>query len=132
MGRKTFESLGKPLPGRTHIILTRNLSFQPPQGHYAVQNLEDALQIGHTKGLEKVFILGGAEIYAIALPYTDELIITEVHAHPDADTFFPAIDQEQWIEKSREKVDKKNTSDQYDLDFVVYTRKNPPKKVSLS
>ena len=126
MGRKTFESFGKPLPGRTHIILTRNESFRPPEGHYAVQNLEDALKIAYEKGLEKVFILGGAEIYAMALPYTQELIITEVHATPEADTFFPAIVPQEWTEISREKIDKTNTADQYDLDFVVYSRKFAP------
>jgi dihydrofolate reductase len=122
MGRKTFESLGKPLPGRTHIILTRNNSFSPPPGHYAVGNLEDALKIGFEKGLEKMFVLGGAEIYEKALPFTDELIITEVHANPEADTYFPALIADQWIEKSREKIDSSNTADQYNLDFVVYSR----------
>lgn len=123
MGRKTFESLGKPLPGRTHIILTRNESFHAPKGHYSVQSLEEALRIGESKKLDKIFILGGAEIYKMALPFTDEMIITEVYANPEADTFFPSIDIDQWIEKSRERIDKKNTSDEFDLDFVVYHRK---------
>lgn len=123
MGRKTFESLGKPLPGRTHIILTRNETFQAPQGHHAVQRLEDAFEIGESKKLDKIFILGGAEIYEMALPFTDEMIITEVHANPEADTFFPTIDRDQWVEKSRERINKENTSDEFDLDFVVYHRK---------
>ena len=125
MGRKTFESFGKPLPGRTHIILTRNESFHAPHGHYAVQNLEAAFNIGKSKNLDKIFILGGAEIYEMALPYTDELVITEVHANPEADTFFPTIEADQWVEKSRQHLDKKNTADQFDLDFVVYSRKAP-------
>ncbi|HSI76822.1 MAG TPA: dihydrofolate reductase [Lunatimonas sp.] len=124
MGRKTFESLGKPLPGRTHIILTRNESFRAPKGHYVVHSLEEAFDIGKSKNLDKIFILGGAEIYGMALPFTDELIITEVHANPEADTFFPPIDPDQWVEKSRERIDKKNTADEFDLDFVVYHRKN--------
>lgn len=130
MGRKTFESLGKPLPGRTHIILTRNESFRAPDGHYAVRNLEDAFSIGKSKKLDKIFILGGAEIYEMALPFTDELIITEVHSSPEADTFFPTIDTDQWFEKSRERIDKKNTNDEFDLDFVVYLRKNPKNEFS--
>jgi dihydrofolate reductase len=125
MGRKTFESLGRPLPGRTHIILTRNESFKVPQGHYSVRTLEEAFSIGESKSLDKIFILGGAEIYKMALPYTDELIITEVHASPEADTFFPSIDGSQWEEKSRERIDKQNTADEFDLDFVVYNRKIP-------
>lgn len=128
MGRKTFESLGKPLPGRKHIILTRREGYSPPAGHYAVQKLEDAFKIVLEEDQKKIYILGGAEIYTLALPLADELIVTEVHANPDADTFFPTIDDGEWTEKSRVKVDKRETSDQYDLDFVVYVRKTPLQK----
>ncbi|WP_209330277.1 dihydrofolate reductase [Lunatimonas salinarum] len=123
MGRKTFESLDKPLPGRTHYVVTRNQHFNVPEGHAVFHSLESALEAARAKELRTVFILGGAEIYRQALPYTDELIITEVHANPDADTFFPEFNLNDWEETERKKVDHRLTSDEYSMDFIVLKRK---------
>jgi len=123
MGRKTFESLDKPLPGRTHYVVTRNPSYQVPEGHAVFSSLENALEAAKAKGLDRLFILGGAEIYRQAVPYTDELIVTEVHARPDADTFFPELNLDDWEETERVHVDHLNTKDEYSMDFVVLKRK---------
>lgn len=92
MGRKTFESLPpsvRPLPGRVNIIVTRNQDF--PKGNYLVApSVEDAIRLGESVGTEKIFVIGGGEIYTAALPFADELELTLVDAEDaDADTFFP-------------------------------------------
>lgn len=122
MGRKTFESMGKPLPGRTSIVITRNKDYQVPSPHYVVHSLDDALKIAEKKGLEQAFILGGAEIFKQALPLTDEMIITEVDAAPDGDTFFPPVDYSLW-EKVSEERRSKNEKNEYNYTFVIYHRK---------
>lgn len=125
MGRKTFVLLGKPLPGRPHIVVTNNPDFKVPEGHHVVHGIEEALQIGKAKGLEKLFILGGAEIYKLALPFTDEMIITEIDASPDADTFFPKFDPGDWQIVHKETI-KKDDKNQYDHAFVTYKRMGSP------
>lgn len=122
MGRKTYESLGRPLPNRISIVLTRNKEYTVPEGHYVVHDLSAALEICNAKRLEQVYVLGGAEIFKIALPYTDELVITEVDASPEGDTFFPAIEDAEWLMVSREgfPADEKN---EYNYSFVTYQRK---------
>lgn len=121
MGRKTFESLGKPLPNRTHLIITRNPDFQAPEGHYAFLSLEDAVIFCNKLGVDKLFIIGGGEIYREALPLCDQLEITEVDAEPEGDTFFPEIDSDQWKEVGREEFpsDEKN---EYPYAFVTYEK----------
>lgn len=123
MGRKTFESMGKPLPGRTSIVITRNKDYHVPSSHYAVHSLDEALEIVYNKNLEQAFILGGAEIFKQALPIIDEMIITEVDATPDGDTFFPPIDYSAW-EKVSEERHSKDEKNEYDYTFVTYKR-NP-------
>lgn len=122
MGRKTFVSLGKPLPGRTHIVVTRNLNFSVPAGHFVAHNLDEALAIAKSEGIERVFILGGAEIYREALPLAHEMIITEIEAQPQADTFFPSFDPDTWkvVEKTRVEKSEKNP---YTHTFVTYQKK---------
>ena len=122
MGRKTFESMGKPLPGRTSIVITRNKDYHVPAPHYVVHSLDEALKIAEEKSLEQAFILGGAEIFKQALPITDELIITEVDAGPEGDTYFPPVDYSTW-EKVSEESHSKDGKNEYDYTFVVYTRK---------
>jgi dihydrofolate reductase len=90
MGRKTWESLPdrfRPLPGRTNIVLTRDAAWQAPGAHPAA-SLEAALALA--AGAPKAFVIGGADIYAAALPHADELVLTEVDAEFEADRFFPA------------------------------------------
>jgi dihydrofolate reductase len=123
MGRKTFESMGRPLPGRTSIVITRNKEYQVPSPHQVVHSLDEALKIVEEKGLEQAFILGGAEIFKQALPLTDEMIITEVDATPDGDTLFPSVDYSAW-EKISEEGHPKDEKNEYNYTFVIYHRKS--------
>lgn len=125
MGRKTFDSFKKPLPGRTHIVITSNLKYTVPEGHEVVHSLEEAIAIGEEKNLDKIFILGGAEIYKLALPYSHEMIITEIEASPVADTFFPHFEKKDWVisEKSFHKKDEINP---FNFAFVTYKRRAVP------
>jgi len=99
MGRKTYDSIGRPLPGRRNIVVTRNLQWQAT-GVDAVTSLEAALAL--VLDAPKVFVIGGAQLYAQALPLANELVITEVDADYDGDTFFPAWDKAAFTEVSRE------------------------------
>lgn len=119
MGRNTYESIGKPLPNRTSVIITRNLDYKA-EGCIIVNSLEEAIKV--SKNDESPYIIGGAQIYAKALEIADKLDITEVHHTFDADVFFPEIDLNIWQEKSREyfSADEKN---QYDYSFVTYIKK---------
>ncbi len=93
MGRKTFESFGKPLRNRRNIIITRQGDYHA-EGTETVHSLEAALEQCSEEG--RVFIIGGAEIYGQALPLTDELYLTRVHAAPEGDTYFPEVDLSEW------------------------------------
>lgn len=92
MGRKTFESIGRPLPGRATVVVTRNRDFAVP-GVEVAHSLEDALARVKT---EEAFIAGGGEIYAQALPRADRLLLTEIDAPFEGDAFFPAFDRAGW------------------------------------
>ncbi len=118
MGRKTFESLGKPLPNRTNIIITRNGDFEAT-GCIIVNSLEDALKVCNDAN---PFILGGAEIYSQAIKIADILDLTLVDAKLEADVFFPVIDTSIWKETARQdfKADEKH---QYGYSFVTYRKK---------
>lgn len=107
MGRKTYESVGKPLPNRRNIIITRNTSLEIP-GVEVVNDLEQALALCNAD--EEVFIVGGAEIYKMAMPATDRIYLTVVHGTFDADTFFPTIDTSVWKETDivNNEADEKN------------------------
>jgi dihydrofolate reductase len=119
MGRKTFESLGKPLPNRTTIIITRNPDYVVP-GCIVVNGLEEAIEAAAAD--ENPFILGGAEIYKQAMSFADILDLTLVHEAFEGDAFFPVIDMSKWTEMSRQdfKADEKN---KYDYSFVQYKKK---------
>jgi dihydrofolate reductase len=125
MGRKTYESLGRPLPNRTHLIITRNPDFKAPEGHHAFHSVEDAFIFCGKIGVEELFIIGGGQIYAETINLCDRLEITEVDASPTADTFFPAIDPVIWKETEREDhpADEKN---EYPFSFVTYEKTNNP------
>ncbi|GGK48905.1 MULTISPECIES: dihydrofolate reductase [Flavobacteriaceae] len=119
MGRKTFESLGKPLPNRTSIIITRNKNFNA-EGCIVVHTLDEALEAAATD--DNPYILGGAEIYKQAIEIADKLDLTFIHNTFNADAFFPKIDTSIWKETSRQhfKADEKN---KYDYSFVSYSKK---------
>jgi dihydrofolate reductase len=99
MGRKTFQSIGKPLPGRDNIVVTRSHALAAP-GCRVVHTLAEALAAA--QGAAEVFVIGGAEIYALALPLADRLLLTEVDAAVDGDAYFPDFDRGAWREISRE------------------------------
>lgn len=119
MGRKTYDSIGKPLPGRTTIIVTRNMDYAVP-GCIAVNSIDAALTVSH--GDSEVFFVGGAELYAQALPIADRIYLTEIKRDFPGDAHFPQFDLAQWHETSR---DKRSTtgSEPYEYHFVVYDRK---------
>ncbi|RYD70186.1 MAG: dihydrofolate reductase [Sphingobacteriales bacterium] len=120
MGRKTFESIGKPLPGRTTIIVTRDKDYTAV-GCIVCNSVDDALKTANELDNEQVSIIGGAEIYRQTLDKTDRIYLTEVHHTFDGDTFFPEIKKEEWKETSREQfeADEKN---QYAYSFVTLDR----------
>ena len=103
MGRKTFESIGKPLPGRKTIVLTR--SNKKIEGVDCVSAVSKALAICAQRGEDEVFIAGGGEIYNLFLPHAQRLYISEVDFEGEADTVFPEINMEHWHELSVEKFD---------------------------
>jgi dihydrofolate reductase len=119
MGRKTFESFGKPLPGRNSIVITRQKDWQY-EGVVVVHSLEDAIKSAPAD--EEVFIIGGAEIYRQAMPLCKKMYLTIIHHDFEGDTYFPAIDFSQWNLTSDEKhpADEKNA---FDYSFRVYERK---------
>ncbi|ASP37721.1 dihydrofolate reductase [Bacterioplanes sanyensis] len=129
MGRKTYDSIGKPLPGRTNIVITRQTDYQPPQADESVRvvdSLEAAQQLAEQilliNGQDEAMIIGGAEIYALALPLVERMYITEVHAKVDGDAFFPAFDTQQWQPVAREDFSAEGPNP-YDYSFVVYQRR---------
>jgi len=119
MGRNTFESIGKPLPNRTTVIITRNPEYKA-EGCIMVNSLEKALEVA--KNDTTPFIIGGAQIYEQAISIADKLDITEVHHTFDADVFFPKINKDTWKETSREQF-KSNEKNKFDYSFVSYIKK---------
>lgn len=119
MGRKTFESLGKPLPNRVNIIITRNPKYTTKNG-IVVHSLKEAIKIAPKE--KQIFIIGGAQIYKQALPIADKLDLTFVHKDFDADAFFPEINLSVWEEEKRENF-KANEKNKYDYSFVSFKRR---------
>jgi len=105
MGRKTFESFPKALPKRRNVVLTRDLNFPDTMGADVVYSLNFAIKKAEERGEEKVFIIGGGEIYAQALDIADELIITNVDQEPEGDAYFPKWDVWSFKEVFREEHD---------------------------
>lgn len=120
VGRKTFESIGKPLPGRQTIVVTRDASFKP-QGCFVAGSVEAAIASAQERGETEAFVIGGAAIYAQALGVADRIYLTEVHTVVDADTFFPEFYRDDWIETQHidQPADEKN---QYAFTFTVLER----------
>ena len=100
MGRKTFDSIGKPLPGRTSIVVSRNPAWQS-DGCATVNSLEAALEMARQTNTDEVFVIGGAEIYRLALPFTHKIYLTQVHAEVAGDAFFEIPNPEDWQETAR-------------------------------
>jgi dihydrofolate reductase len=119
MGRKTFESFPKPLPNRTHIIITRQKEYLV-ENCIVVHSLEDAIAIAPQN--EEVFIIGGAQIYEQSIPLADKIDLTRVHTSLDADAFFPEFDTSEWNLVFSEKHFK-DEKHQYDFTFETYLKK---------
>lgn len=113
MGRKTFESFEKPLPNRTHIIITRQQNYKA-DGCIIVESIEKALAACPKE--EDSFIIGGGEIYSLGMPYADKLEITRVHESFDADAYFPEINMDQWKIDATE-FNAKDQNHKYDYSY---------------
>lgn len=124
MGRKTYESIGRPLPGRTNIVISRNAGFAA-DGIKVVRSLDEALRladdIAQIDGVDELVVIGGAEIYREALPRAERLYLTEVHAVIQGDAVLPEVDWAQWREVGRERH-AAEAPNPYDYSFVVYER----------
>jgi dihydrofolate reductase len=109
MGRKTFESFGKVLPGRVSIILTRQEKLDIP-GAYIVHTVDDGLEIGRKAGDDEFFIIGGEEIFRMTMPLIEKLYLTVVHENFDGDTFFPELNWNEWtiLHQHTHEADDKN------------------------
>ena len=120
MGRKTYESIGRPLPHRINIVISRGA--EAPVGTALVHSLDEAFEIAEATNLERCFVMGGGQIYAQALNHVDRLIVTHVHTViEDADTFFPPIDPSVWqVAERSEMFHDEETG--FDFEFVQYTR----------
>jgi dihydrofolate reductase len=125
MGRKTFASIGRPLPGRTNIVVTRDAGFRSP-GAVVTTSLTDAraVALGDAlrRSVDEIAVIGGAEIYAQWMDYADRLEITEVHARPAGDTYLAAIDAADWEEVARVR-NSAGSDDSSDFSYVTYRRR---------
>ncbi|WP_313808031.1 dihydrofolate reductase [Flavobacterium sp.] len=120
MGRKTFESFPKPLPNRTHVIITRQKDYDAPEDCIVVSSLKKAIAVCPEN--EAVFVIGGGEIYKQAIEIADKIELTRVHAEFDADTFFPEINDKDW-ELVSENHHPKDEKHQFSFSFLTYIRK---------
>lgn len=116
MGRKTYDSLGRLLPGRTTVIVTRNKHYRV-EGAIVVHSIHEALQ--SAKEDDEVFLIGGAELYQLGLDLADRIYLTEVHADFDGDAFLPSFDLNHWQEVSREQNQAENG---ILFSYVIYDR----------
>ncbi len=120
MGRKTYESLGKPLPNRKHIIFSQNPDFKVHEEN--VQVVHSLLEIQDLiEGKEEAFVIGGAMIYNFLMPYVKKMYVTEIKQEFNGDAFFPIINSEEWKETSR-TTGIKNEENNLDYDFVTYEK----------
>ena len=119
MGRKTFESFPKPLPNRTHVVITRNEDYQK-EGAVVVHSIDAALLKASSDA--QPYIIGGGEIYKMALEVTDKIELTRVHGTFDADTFFPELDKDQW-ELIAEIPHPKDDRHNYGFTYETWVRK---------
>ena len=121
MGRKTFESIGKPLPGRANIVITRNPDFAI-EGVKVVNSLDAAItlckSIGEIDGVDEAMVIGGAQIYKLALPSADRLYLTEVHSEVKGDAYFPEFDRSTWKVTAHEDFEASDPNP-YNYSFLV-------------
>ena len=124
MGRKTYESIGKPLPGRLNIVVTRDESYKL-EGAKVVFSLHEAIDLAESQavidGAEEAMVIGGEQIYAQALELSERLYVTQVHAQVEGDAYFPEFDLNAWQELGREDFSAEGPNP-YDYSFVVFER----------
>jgi dihydrofolate reductase len=110
MGRKNYMSIGKPLPGRVNVVITRN-PFFISSGCVVVHSIEEAFAVAHAQGEGEVFVIGGGEIYRLAMPFLDRIYLTTIDLHVTGDVYFPQVNPEHWAVTSEERFgpDPKNT-----------------------
>jgi dihydrofolate reductase len=127
MGRRTFQSIGKPLDGRDNIVVTRDPHFEHA-GVASVASVSEALTLARvlarTRGADEIMVIGGADIYAVVLPTADRIYLTRVHAAPEGDRHFPALDTNEWSEVSREALPR-GERDEYAATLITFERKQP-------
>jgi dihydrofolate reductase len=118
MGRKTYESIGRPLPGRCNIVMTHHADYQAP-GCVVVQSIEEALAA--SKDHDELFIIGGATLYQEMLPQTQRIYMTLIHQQIDGDTFFPALNSHEW--QQVECIDHpEDAANPYRYSFIIFDR----------
>ena len=121
MGRKTFESIGRPLPKRVNIVISRNFSTADEVA--VVSSLDAAYEVAEATNLERCYVIGGGQIYAQAMNDADRMVITHVHTIiENADTFFPPIDPEVWQVESRSEM-MNDPESGFDFEFVEYIKR---------
>lgn len=119
MGRKTHESIGRPMPDRLNIIITRDKNYTA-DNCAVVHSTDDAVKA--VKGSDEIMVIGGAEIYKLFLPAADRLYVTKVHGKFNGDTYFPEFNQDEWL-KSKEKFFEKDNENKYSYTIMVLERK---------
>jgi len=123
MGRKTWESFPKrPLPGRTNIVVTRDAAY-PADGCIVASSLDAALDIARAEVPDEIMIIGGAELYALALPRVQRIYLTQVHVRAEGDAFFPAFERTGWRERV-EAVHAPSTTQPIGYSFIILERKD--------
>ena len=122
MGRKTFQSIGRPLPKRVSIVVTRDLFFTA-SGVQVVHSIEEGLELANENGAQELFIIGGGQIYKETIPYWDKIYLTEVDINIGGEVYFPEIDLQDWelISSESHQPDEKN---EYAYTFKVFKNKN--------
>ncbi|EAR61100.1 type 3 dihydrofolate reductase [Neptuniibacter caesariensis] len=125
MGRNTYESIGRPLPGRTNIVITRQNDYAP-EGVRVVNSLEEAVELAESialiNGIDEAMVIGGAQIYEQALASAQRLYLTEVDAEIDGDAWFPEFERQEWSEVGREDFSAEGPNP-YNYSFIVLDRK---------
>lgn len=126
MGRKTYESIGKPLPGRPNIVISRDSDFQA-EGVLLASTIDGALALAKRTaldvGVDEIMIIGGSQVYSALLPSVDRLYLTEVHAEVEGDSHFPSMNFGQWRELSRENFFAEG-GNPFDYSFVIYQKRS--------
>ena len=120
MGRKTFESFPKPLPNRTHVIITRQNDYEAPEGCIVVNSLKKAIEVCPEN--EEVFIIGGGQIYKQSIEIADKIELTRVHTIVEADAFFPEIDETVW-EAIQSEYHPNDDKHKYDFTYLTFVKR---------